>query len=146
MITDKIMANFQFIESHVIEFSIENNSIRTQEKIINVDIDMDYDIINCIEVEDRFLGVLHFIVNLSAKIEDNEAFKIHLTMEGKFKGFKETLLMSNFKEMLEVNGTATLSQISRAYITSVTSLSGMIPINLPMVNIYEMKKYKEITK
>ena len=38
--------------------------------------------------------------------------------------------------MLEVNGTATLSQISRAYIISVTSLSGMHTINLPMVNIY----------
>ena len=48
--------------------------------------------------------------------------------------------------MLGVNGTATLSQISRAYIISVTSLSGMPPINLPMVNIYAMKKYKDNSK
>lgn len=143
MKADKIMANFQFINSQVINFSIENSSKGTKGKTINIDCDMDYEITSCTEVEDGFLGVLHFIVDLSAKIEDSEAFKIHLTMKGNFVGSKEKLSMSNFEEMLEVNGTATLSQISRAYLNSVTALSGMIPVNLPMVNIYAMKKYKE---
>lgn len=35
---------------------------------------------------------------------------------------------------------------SGEYITSITSLSGMPPINLPMVNIYAMKKYKDNSK
>ena len=69
-----------------------------------------------------------------------------LKNEGNFIGSKKKLSASKFREMLEINGTATLSQISRAYLTSVTSLSGIPPINLPMINVYAMKKYKENNK
>lgn len=140
MKTDKIMADFQFLNSKVIEFSIENSLLNIKDKVIKVDFDMDYDIVSCNEVEDGYLGVVDFIVNSIGKIE---SFKIHLKMRGNFISFKRNLNMDKFKEMLEVNGTATLSQISRAYITSTTSLSGMPFINLPMVNIYAMKKYKD---
>ncbi len=143
MKTDKIMADFQFLDNKVIEFYIQNNLLNTKDKTIKIDCDMDYKIISCNEVEDAYLGVTNFIVDLNGKIEDNEAFKIHLIMAGKFVGSKSKLSISNFEEMLEINGAATLSQISRAYLTSVTSLSGMFTINLPMVNIYAMKKYKE---
>lgn len=143
MKTDKIMADFQFLNNKVIEFSIENNLLNIKDKVIKVDFDMDYDIVSCNEVEDGYLGVVDFIVNSIGKIEESESFKIHLKMRGNFIGFKRNLNMDKFKEMLEVNGAATLSQISRAYITSTTSLSGMPSINLPMVNIYAMKKYKD---
>lgn len=143
MKTDKIMADFQFLNNKVIEFYIQNKLLNTNDKIINIDCDMDYEVISCNEVEDGYLGVIDFIVGLSGKVEDSEAFKIHLIMRGNFVGSKSKLTINNFGEMLEVNGTATLSQLSRAYLTSVTSLSGMFPINLPMVNIYSMKKHKE---
>lgn len=143
MKTDKIMADFQFLNNKVIEFSIENNLLNIKDKVIKVNFDMDYDIVSCNEVEDGYLGVVDFIVNSIGKIEESESFKIHLKMRGNFIGFKRNLNMDKFKEMLEVNGAATLSQISRAYITSTTSLSGMPSINLPMVNIYAMKKYKD---
>lgn len=143
MKTDKIMADFQFLNNKVIEFSIENSLLNIKDKVIKVNFDMDYDIVSCNEVEDGYLGVVDFIVNSIGKIEESESFKIHLKMRGNFIGFKRNLNMDKFKEMLEVNGAATLSQISRAYITSTTSLSGMPSINLPMVNIYAMKKYKD---
>lgn len=143
MNTDKIMADFQFLNNKVIEFTIENSLLNIKDKVIKVNFDMDYDIVSCNEVEDGYLGVVDFIVNSIGKIEESESFKIHLKMRGNFIGFKRNLNMDKFKEMLEVNGAATLSQISRAYITSTTSLSGMPSINLPMVNIYAMKKYKD---
>lgn len=146
MNTDKIMADFQFLNNKVIEFTIENSLLNIKDKVIKVDFDMDYDIVSCNEVEDGYLGVVDFIVNSIGKIEESESFKIHLKMRGNFIGFKRNLNMDKFKEMLEVNGAATLSQISRAYITSTTSLSGMPSINLPMVNIYAMKKYKDNSK
>ncbi|WP_077368807.1 protein-export chaperone SecB [Anaerosalibacter sp. Marseille-P3206] len=142
MKTNKIMADFQFLNNKVIEFSIQNSLSNTKDKVIKVDYDMDYEIVSCNELEDGYLGIVDFIVNLTGKIEESESFKIHLKMRGNFIGSKSKLSIDKFKEMLEVNGTATLSQISRAYITSVTSLSGMPPINLPMVNIYAMMKYK----
>lgn len=146
MRTDKIMADFQFLNNKVIEFSIESGLLNEKDKVIKVDFDMDYDIVSCNEVEDGYLGVIDFIVNSIGKVDESELFKIHLKMRGNFIGFNRNLTMDKFKEMLEVNGTATLSQISRAYITSVTSLSGIPSINLPMVNIYSMKEYKDNSK
>ena len=73
-------------------------------------------------------------------------FKIELVMEGAF-GIESSLLTEDkFLEMLEVNGLITLSQISRAYILSVTSQAGIPPVRVPMINILklqEMKKQKE---
>ena len=143
MKTDKIVADFQFINNKVIEFSIKNSLLNTKGKKIKVDYDMDYEIVSCNEVVDGYLGVVDFIVNSIGKIEENETFNIHLKMRGNFIASNSNLALDKFSEMLEVNGSATLSQISRAYITSVTSLSGIPPINLPMVNIYTMKKYKD---
>lgn len=146
MEVDKIMADFQFLNNKIIEFSINNSPLKTKEKEIKVSYNMDYEIVICNEVEDGYIGIIDFIVDLTGKIEESEAFKIHLKIRGNFIGSKNNLSMDKFKEMLEVNGTATLSQITRAYITSVTSLSGMPTINLPMANIYAMKKYKDNNK
>lgn len=143
---DKIKADFQFLNNKVVEFTIQNILLNTIDKVIKVDYDMDYEIVSCNELEDGYLGVLDFIVNLTGKTEDSELFRMHLKMRGSFIGYNNNLSIDKFKEMLEVNGTATLSQISRAYITSVTALSGIHSINLPMVNIYAMKKSKDNSK
>lgn len=143
MDTKRIMADFQFLNNKVIGFTMENNLLNTKKKTIKIDFDMDYEVIKCDVVDESYYGIIDFIVNLTGNIEDGEMFKIHLKMRGNFIGSKNNLDIDKFTEMLEVNGTATLSQISRAYLTSVTSLSGIPPIILPMVNIYAMKKYKE---
>lgn len=142
----KIMADFQFLNNKVVEFSMQNSLLNAKKKSIKIDFDMDYEVISCNEVDEGFYGIIDFIVNLTGSIEESETFKIHLKMRGNFIGSKNNLSVDKFREMLEVNGTATLSQISRAYLTSVTSLSGIPPINLPMINIYAMKKYKENNK
>ncbi|WP_231968927.1 hypothetical protein [Thermoanaerobacterium sp. RBIITD] len=52
--------------------------------------------------------------------------------------------------MIELNGLTTLSQLSRTYILTVTSLSGINPpVKLPMVNIFKLiqqKKDNEVNK
>lgn len=141
-----IVADFQFQNNMVLEFSMQNYLLNIKDKAIKIDYGMDYKIISCSETEENYLGNVDFIVNLTGKTEDNDAFNIYLKMRGIFIGSKNKLSIDKFKGMLEINGTATLSQISRAYITSVTSLSGLPPVNLPMVNIYAMKKYKDNTK
>lgn len=142
MKTDKILADFQLLNNKVLEFYFQNKLLNTNDKI-SIDCEMDYEIISCIEDEDRYFGAIDFIVGLSGKVGDSEAFKIHLIMRGNFAGSKKNLTINSFREMLEVNGTATLSQLSRAFLTSATSLSGIKTIILPMVNIYAMKRYKE---
>ena len=45
--------------------------------------------------------------------------------------------------MLELNGVATLSQLCRAYILSISALSGISPtIKLPMINVLSLRKKK----
>ena len=39
---------------------------------------MDYEIVICNEVEDGYIGIIDFIVDLTGKIEESEAFIIHL--------------------------------------------------------------------
>lgn len=143
MDTNKIFADFQFLDSEVINFSINNKRINIRDKTVKIDYDIDYKVISCNEIKDGYLGVIDFIVNLVGTVEDEKSFEINLTMRGQFTGSTDDITIDRFSEMLKLNGTATLSQIARAYINSVTSLSGMIPINLPMVNIHAMKKYKE---
>lgn len=146
MDTNRVLADFQFLDNKVVKFHIENNSPNTRNKTVKINYDMDYEIISCEELEDTHLGIVDLIVDLEGQIHENEIFKIHLRMKGKFVGSKNKLTLSKFREMLEINGTATLSQIARAYLISVSTLSGMVSINLPMVNIYAMKKYKEELK
>lgn len=74
--------------------------------------------------------------------------KIDLTMEGAFIGNIQKLKKEEFINMLELNGLTALSQLSRAYILSVTALSGITPpVKLPMINVFKLiqqKKEREI--
>lgn len=46
--------------------------------------------------------------------------------------------------MLELNGVVTLSQLARAYVLSVTSLSGINPpVKLPMINVLALRDKKK---
>lgn len=143
MDTKKIVANFQFLNNKVIDYSMQNNLIDTKNKPIRVGFDMDYEVVRCDETKEGYFGAIDFVLDIKGDVEDLEVFKIHLKMRGNFIGSKESLEIDKFQEMLEVNGTATLSQICRAFLTSVSSLSGIPTIVLPMVNVYEMKKYKQ---
>jgi preprotein translocase subunit SecB len=70
--------------------------------------------------------------------------RISLIMEGIFEANPQRLNKEQFAVILKINGAATLSHLSRAFIMSVTSLSGLNPpINLPMININQLKKYME---
>lgn len=64
-------------------------------------------------------------------------------MEGAFGSVPGQLPEDQFLEMLEVNGLIALSQISRAYIISVTSQSGINPpVRMPMIDIRKLREMK----
>ena len=71
-------------------------------------------------------------------------FQIRLDMMGAFEGDSEQIDRERFLTMLKINGLSTLMQLSRAYVTASTALSGFVnPIHFPMVNVYELVKMKE---
>lgn len=145
MINSKqILADFQFVGNRVADFKIQTKDIEAKQLKAQINYDFDYNIEEIKELEDRYVGRIKFITIIKAKVKNSILFKISLTMEGAFIGNIKKLNKESFIEMLELNGLATLSQLSRAYILSVTSLSGINPpIKLPMINIIKLRQNKK---
>lgn len=144
MINSKeVLADFQFIANRIAKFSLETKDIENKGKKSQVSFNFDYNILQLEEQEDRYLGCIEFVSFIRAKIRNSTLFKVDLSMEGIFVGNRENITIDRFKEMLELNGVATLSQICRAYILSVSSLSGINPaIKLPMINVISVRDKK----
>ncbi|AEF17788.1 MULTISPECIES: protein-export chaperone SecB [Thermoanaerobacterium] len=141
---NKVLADFQFVGNRVSDFKIETRDIRTNEFKVHVTYDFDYNIKEVKELEDKYIGYIEFITVIKAKVKNSILFKINLTMEGVFVGNTQKLKQEDFLDMLELNGLTTLSQLSRAYILTVTSLSGINPpVKLPMVNIFKLIQQKK---
>ncbi|AGB18579.1 protein-export chaperone SecB [Thermoanaerobacterium thermosaccharolyticum] len=141
---NKVLADFQFVANRVSEFKIETRDIGTNEAKVHVTYDFDYNIKEINEFEDKYIGYIEFITVIKAKVKNSILFKINLTMEGVFVGNTQKLKQEDFLDMLELNGLTTLFQLSRAYILTVTSLSGINPpVKLPMVNIFKLIQQKK---
>jgi preprotein translocase subunit SecB len=141
---NKVLADFQFVGNRVSEFKIETRDIRTNEFKVHVTFDFDYNIKGVEELEDKYIGYIEFITVIKANVKNSILFKINLTMEGIFAGNTQKLKQDDFLGMLELNGLTTLSQLSRAYILTVTSLSGINPpVKLPMINIFKLMQQKK---
>lgn len=140
----KVLADFQFAGNRISKFSIETKNIDTKGKQAKLAHHIDYKVIDVKQDQSNLKGVLEFTVDIKAKIDTLLLFKIALTIEGIFIGNSQVLNEEKFTSMLELNGTATLSQIARSYITATTALSGLNPpIKLPMINTHMLKQMKD---
>ena len=140
---NEALADFQFLKNRVTKFSVNYKTTEIKEKSALINCDIDYDIVDFIEDDSKFIGIMNFIVDLKAKAKNLVIFKMHLNMEGTFVGNPKKLNKEQFMNMLELNGVATLSQFSRSYISSVSTLSGINPpVNLPMINIHTLREFK----
>jgi preprotein translocase subunit SecB len=145
MIDEKeIIADFQFLGNRVSKFVIETKDIEIKAGRIPLDVAFDYDLIKIEEHDEKLVGFLDFTVEIKAKVKSSNLFKILLTMQGAFAGDLKKITLDAFKEMIELNGITTLSQLSRAYILSVSALSGINPpIRLPMINVIKLREQKK---
>ena len=145
MINSKeILADFQFAGNRVSSFTIDTKDLKTKGAIANFSFDFDYNTKMINEDENRYIGELEFIVSVKAKVKNSILYKIDLKMEGLFLGNPIKLSKENFINMLELNGVVTLSQLARAYILSVTSLSGINPpVKLPMISVIALREKKK---
>ncbi len=143
----KISADFQFIGSRIARFSIETNSLNMKKSKVTVNLDVDYNIIEISEKNEKYVGIINYIVDIKATSQKSTLFKICLNMEGMFAGNSNKINKEQFRNMLELNGVATLSHLSRSYILATTSMSGINPpVKLPMINIHKLKEAKNKEK
>lgn len=145
--SNEIASGFQFAASRVSKFNLEVKDVSSKGARAQINFDFDYNVLNVDETGESYAGLIEFIVSVKAKVKNSLLFKISLTMEGAFTGTKKDLQIEEFNNMLKLNGLTTLSQLSRAYIASITSLSGINPpIKLPMINIFSLINKKESQK
>jgi len=140
-----VLADFQFLGNRVSKLALETRNIEVKGKS-NLSFDFDYKVLDVLDEQSRFLGILMFIVKVKAKIQNKLLFTISLEMEGHFAGNPANLPREKFIEMLELNGLVTLLHISRAYIASITAQSGINPpIMIPMINVLKLRAEKSKT-
>lgn len=137
-VQDKI----QLIDSLVRESSIKNIDKIHNGKELNITSQIGFKIVNIEEKEKNFVGQISLINDLLLKIQEKEVSTIHVRMDGLFTGSKE-MERREFEEMLKIKGATILSHFMRAYIHTITGLSGMPNINTPMI---DFKKFFEKTE
>lgn len=141
-----VQALFQLQDSYIKDFSI--NTIKKIEKRegLNIAGQLGFRIININEERDSFFGQIELINDIKVSFKEEEYVNIHISMIGLFSCIKSQECDSKkFEEMLKLNGATALSHLIRAYVYSVTGLSGIPQITTPMVNFVEFfKNAKEI--
>ena len=76
-----------------------------------------------------------FQLNLGVKIEDeNKSFKIEIDAVANYT-FNNKAELDNLNNLFYINAPALLFPYIRAYISTLTNLSGFEPINLPTLNM-----------
>ena len=150
MSVNSYMSDFQFVGSTIKSFHLENQFIDFDEKAeLDRVVDVSYEVKyispekTSKETDYPMLGIIVLYTTMtiggdnSCPCRQEDGLKLSLTLEGCFK--TKTLNRDEFKEMLELNGCATLYSIARAIIISITSQTFSDgPCVLPMINVYNM--------
>jgi preprotein translocase subunit SecB len=141
-----VVSEFMFFGNRVSSFHLRTRQVKTKEQRerASVSFSFDYNVKDVQQTENNMLGIIEFIVEVKAMVKKRILYKIELIMEGAFGCRLNQLPDEKFLEMLEINGLITLSQISRAYILSVTSQSGFNPpVRMPMINVIRLREKKK---
>ena len=150
MDTKKVLADFQMLTNRVSKLDLDGLSLNRPDFKLTMEYDIDYNIIAVEKNDDQWVGLEEVYVCIKVNSDTENIFHINLTMEGIFIGDSNKIEKDKFIERLELNGLATLCHLSRAYLISVSSLSGINPpFRLPMINVHslvKMKKEKEDAK
>lgn len=138
-----ISSDFIFFGNRVKTFNLVTGHVKKDQQAA-LSFDFDYNVNDIQRSEEKVFGIIEFIVKAKATVKRKILFKVELVMEGAFACESEQLSNERFLELLEINGLITLSQISRSYIISVTSQSGINPpVKMPMINVMKLREMKK---
>ncbi len=139
-----VLADFQFLGNRVSKLVLDTRLIEEKGRA-EVTTDFDYKVDEVEMKENKFLASLSLIIQVKAKIKNRILFRVELEMEGLFAGDAEKITQEKFMNMLEMNGLVVLLHISRAYLLSVTSQSGIQPpVKIPMINVLKLREKKAL--
>lgn len=122
------MARFRFIEHKIVKASISFDEY----KKISEDIDIEFAQSQGVNIDES-----KFRLILEVKIFDkNKHIDINVISHGYFE-FDRDLNDDEKSMFFDVNAPAILFPYLRAYISTLTALSGLKPITLPTINLSE---------
>ena len=142
---NSMISPFQMKKNRVVSFEFRQNETVGEYEERKVSFGVDYEIADIVESDGIMRTELHLLIQIKGRADtEEELFQLRLDMMGVFEGDSEQIDRERFLTMLKINGLSTLMQLSRAYVTASTALSGFVnPIHFPMVNVYELVKMKE---
>ena len=130
-------AKFQFKGFKIVRSLIEQNDIEPSKEI-----SLGFDPKGLVNKERA-----NFQLNLGVKVEDkNKAFNIEIQAVAHYS-FNNEISLNKLNNYFYTNAPALLFPYIRAYISTITNLSGLNPINLPTLNLISLgANLKENTK
>lgn len=141
----KIISPFQMKKNRVVKFDFKQIDEIKEYDSTSVEIGVDFKISNISDLDGRLNAQINLLISLTGITDsDEKVFELNLDIMGIFEANKLDIDEDKFIDMVKVNGISTLMQLSRAYVTAATALSGfVVPINFPMINVIELIKLKE---
>lgn len=132
----KIKSKFQIGKNYIKEFNInilDDNFPKDKKYSFDLQVG-----ISDINTDDKYKYANVFLsYNIILKDKEKEFLKIYIKSVGEFRTPKK-IDKDKFIEYCKYNGTPMISQNVRTYLKAVTALSDIEPINLPMINFYEV--------
>lgn len=145
---ENIVSDFQILGTNIKTLNLTNDFIYFQDNNEDIDrkVGINYEILDIHQSHDKLIGTLLFMIDLDITDKSREDHnQIHLSLEIEGGFYSSNLDQNVFKQMIEINGVASLFSIARSFILSVTSQA--IPgsqIVIPMINVTKIKKSKNL--
>jgi preprotein translocase subunit SecB len=140
----EIFSDFSIVNNVMSNYSFTNPTPFRKDKI-EMNLNIDYEIVDISEKKDEYYGLLEFKVKIESNYSDDEkGFSLEVAILGVFNASRESMEIDAFEKMLTINGLATLSQLVRSYIASTISVFGLSEkLMMPMINIYKLIETKQ---
>lgn len=135
------LSDFQIIGSTIKSVKIKNDFLTLSNNSVKRKIDISHSVGNIDVIEDGkfFSGII--VLNIKVNVSQNKnKYNLDMSIEGCFNASTE-IGEENFKNMLELNGIASLYSIARGFVQSTSSqtlLAGSVL--LPLINVIEYSR------
>ena len=102
MDSKRFLADFQILGNRVLKFDFNTTGLNIPECTINLNYDIDYDISNVENKNNKWFGVEELVVTIQGKVEEEPVLNIELVMEGIFVGDASKLDKEKFIERMKL--------------------------------------------
>ena len=134
---EKSTTNFQLLDNYVSEFNMEVMDKIKYTDSLDINSSVSFSIVNIDEI--NLIGQVELTYDIEVNIKEKEAFNISLVMNALFHTDNK-ISKKSFEELLKFQGAPIVSNLCLAYINSVTALSGMPPLNMPIIDFNDFFK------